>query len=717
MLRSHIAMMSITCAIKELLQNSVDAGATKVVISLNLFTWSMSVVDNGCGIAKPDFPYIGCLNHTSKITKLEDLETIFTYGFRGEALYNIQKVSKVQIISKTASAAECWSRLENGRIELTDSNMVLKDPGTKVIVRDFFYNLPVRRKIHRNRQVSAIYHDLRNAVFEVLIMFPNLDIKVTTAGQKNVFSTFLHSVPKDSSICRTERLVHRFNDVFGTKIQTVDVTNASANYKEYSVEGIISTLYLPTKDYQFIFINGRRLIDPELLRSIDAALTVAKFNCMQNFTSRHSFSDVTRLCEGNPVIILNAKCPSAVTDLLQSSSKEVFCSAQAKILSSLIHKILICYFAAEDKNPIQPGKGLSTQNNSMNSIISETYQIPSKHSFSESLMPQKRIRRCLNGLISPKLKITLNSALPVKKSKVDILNRVGKAKRNLLKTNYASLELISKMQPSTLTEKNIVRFNPSTLKIERAQLFKGRVINQIDKKFILLRTTETLMEKNFVLLLIDQHAADERIKLEEMLIEYIFHSVGTTSTCGISFDITFEVADSDGQLFDKYMGQFQIWGISLTVKYIGKNMATIHVKSLPKELEERAKSQEGFVKRTLLQHLYELMTLKKSPVEHPNHQGENLERGSFKWWRYLNSVPTALLDTLKSRACRSAIMFGDDLTHDECVLLVASLAKCHKPFECAHGRPSIIPLAEMKNDWSPSTSLDYSAYKDYNLDS
>ncbi|CAI4852188.1 CIC_collapsed_G0055430.mRNA.1.CDS.1 [Saccharomyces cerevisiae] len=87
----------------------------------------------------------------------------------------------------------------------------------------------------------------------------------------------------------------------------------------------------------------------------------------------------------------------------------------------------------------------------------------------------------------------------------------------------------------------------------------------------------------------------------------------------------------------------------------------------------------------LLQHAHDLKDFKKLPMD-LSHFENYTSVDKLYWWKYSSCVPTVFHEILNSKACRSAVMFGDELTRQECIILISKLSRCHNPFECAHGK-------------------------------
>lgn len=285
---------------------------------------------------------------------------------------------------------------------------------------------------------------------------------------------------------------------------------------------------------------------------------------------------------------------------------------------------------------------------------------------------------------------------------------------------------------------------PSNLsgKLSREGLKNAEVVAQVDKKFILVKmgvkshspaSEDGDHNDRQLLVLIDQHAADERCRIEGLLAELcrapstdasVSSDLGYTSqilSTSLSKHITFQVPPYEQRLFRLHAGHFAKWGILYDI-FGGPEQPPLHgsegehrvvIKSLPPGIVERCKVEK--------KHLIELLrgevwkreekgsvrwttSAKASPrtsqpVETPkSDEGEDGSIAEHSWLSRIGDCPRGILDMLNSRSCRSAIMFNDQLSREECQTLVSRLAKCAFPFQCAHGRPCMIPLVDLGTD-------------------
>ena len=246
--------------IKELLENAIDSGATAITVEIqNGGVTYMRVSDNGCGIEPDDLPVAIRRHATSKIKNAEDLDAILTLGFRGEALAAIASVSDMRIISKTKNA-QTGAMLEASGGNILGVTERAAADGTTVIVENLFANVPARRKflkkdITESMAVSAVVEKIAlskpNIRFKLII---DGNAKLETIGDGNIKNT-IYSV---------------FGRDFATKL-----IETSLEVEGVFVKGFIgrSDNVRPNRNYQNFFINGRYVKSRTACAAIEQAYT------------------------------------------------------------------------------------------------------------------------------------------------------------------------------------------------------------------------------------------------------------------------------------------------------------------------------------------------------------------------------------------------------------------------------------------------------------
>ena len=246
--------------LKELIENSIDSGADSIVAEIKRGGVALiRVSDNGCGMDKEDLPVAIKRHATSKIRAREDLESIMTLGFRGEALAAISSVSQVTIITKTAEA-ECGHMLVSEGGKILDISEVGCSGGTTVVVENLFFNVPARRKFLKKDSTEAM--NCAALVEKVALSRPDISIQLLVDGEER-FKT-----PGDGDLLNSIYAV--YGKDFASKLIKADgVANG------IHVHGYVgrSDNVRKNRNYQNIFINGRYVKSLTAMAAIEKAYT------------------------------------------------------------------------------------------------------------------------------------------------------------------------------------------------------------------------------------------------------------------------------------------------------------------------------------------------------------------------------------------------------------------------------------------------------------
>ncbi len=245
---------------KELIENSIDSGASEIVAEIKRGGVALiRVSDNGCGIEKDDLPISIKRHATSKIKTRDDLDGIVTLGFRGEALAAISSVSVMTVITKTANAPVGSMLIAEGGV-VTDVSEVGAADGTTVVVENLFYNVPARRKFLKKDSTEAM--NVAALVEKVALSRPDISIQLLVDGVQR-FKT-----PGNGSLMDTVYAV--FGKDFSDKlIKAYGVANG------ITVSGYIgrSDNTRKNRNLQNVFINGRYVKSLTAMAAIEKAYT------------------------------------------------------------------------------------------------------------------------------------------------------------------------------------------------------------------------------------------------------------------------------------------------------------------------------------------------------------------------------------------------------------------------------------------------------------
>ena len=247
-----------TSVVKELVENSIDAGATDITVEIkNGGTTFMRVTDNGCGFEKADIPTAFLRHATSKIKTGADLDAIYTLGFRGEALASICAVSRVTLITRTENDEFGYHYRIDGGEEVTfeESGCAL---GTTFIVEDLFYNTPARKKFLKSAQTEGSY--IADMVEKLALSHPNVSFKFIQNNQ-----TKLHTSGNGNI---KDLIYHVFGRDISSAVLPVHIEN-----EFFKVEGYIGkpVINRGNRNFEIYFINGRYVKSQLLSKAIEEA--------------------------------------------------------------------------------------------------------------------------------------------------------------------------------------------------------------------------------------------------------------------------------------------------------------------------------------------------------------------------------------------------------------------------------------------------------------
>lgn len=260
--------------VKELLENAVDAKATAVTVEIRDGGISfIRVTDNGCGIPREELPLAFLRHSTSKIQSVEDLFTISSLGFRGEALSSIAAVSQVEVITKTAGSLTGTRYQIEGGLE-TGCEEIGSPDGTTFIVRNLFYNTPVRKKFLKTAATEGAH--VADLVEKIALSHPEISIRFIQNNQNKLHTSGNHNV-KD--------IIYT---VFGREIAAsllpVDKAGEAVSVKGFIGKPVIAR---NNRNFENYFINGRYIKSGIICRAIEEAYKPYMMQHKYPFTLLH----------------------------------------------------------------------------------------------------------------------------------------------------------------------------------------------------------------------------------------------------------------------------------------------------------------------------------------------------------------------------------------------------------------------------------------------
>jgi len=589
--------------VKELVENSLDAGASEIIVVVeNGGKDLIRVIDNGLGMSADDAMLAMERHATSKIRTVEDIIHIGSLGFRGEALPSIASVSNLHLLTKT-NAEEMATIIEIMSGKLVNVGKTSANTGTVITVRNLFKSLPARRKFLKTPQVELRYV-LKYLHYQAII-YPHVGFKLIVDNREKL--NYISCEDRDK----------RMAEVFGSGFFEDDVISVSNSRENYSVNGYIFGLedrHDKLIDAQYTFVNGRYISDKTVRHSIKAAY--------------EPFIQKSRAWQKGkvPPYILFLTIPAEQIDVNVHPAKLEVRFREHNLVHSMVFETLT--------------KALRKY---------EEEKFASARQRFQSDYPQPRVS-------------SLERDIFVSNVEVPRYSEYKKEFANLYQQDLFKLEAESR--PTS-----IPIYNPAKEDSEVQEIFADQPNDKIKYDILLkneedyinpwqLHNTYIFIQVEDGLVVIDQHAAHERIIYEKL----IHRSQGAPAT-----------------------RQKLIIPLVIDIPpYIATDIKELVEENL--ELLE----QIGFV---LKKFSGDSLVIEEIPAELGDFQGGQVFIEILKQLETELAVSTDFRDGLaKSIACKAAIKARHKLSRKEMLALINDLFACSVPYFCPHGRPLILKM-------------------------
>ncbi|XP_019054912.1 PREDICTED: DNA mismatch repair protein MLH3 isoform X2 [Nelumbo nucifera] len=311
-LRSSVILFDLTRVVEELIFNSLDAGATKITVSIGVGTSYVKVEDDGSGITRDGLVLLGERNATSKLPSLAEIDvSMGSYGFQGEALGSLSDISLLEIITKARGRPSGYRKVIKGckclYLGLDESR---QDVGTTVIVRDLFYNQPVRRK-YMHSSPKKVLHSVKKCVLRIALVHPQVFFKVIDIESEDEL------LCTHSSLSPLSLLLNSFGSEISSCLHKLNFSQGVLKLSGYlSGLGEICS----TKAYQYVYINSRFICKGPIHKLLKDVAD--SYMCLDLWKgSSGSQNGKRNRPQTYPTYILNFCCPRSSYDLTFEPSK------------------------------------------------------------------------------------------------------------------------------------------------------------------------------------------------------------------------------------------------------------------------------------------------------------------------------------------------------------------------------------------------------------
>lgn len=630
--------------VKELVENALDAGADKIEVTIFAGgTEYIRVTDNGCGMGEADAKMAVLRHATSKLTKAEDLLSLNTLGFRGEALPSIASVSNFTLLTRPQSEEFATSvHIDGG--ENTEVTASGGSTGTTVIVENLFFNVPARRKFLKTVSTEGRY--ISELLTRLALSRPDVRFKLVN-NDKEVLST-----PGDGD------LEHAIRALYGKNVAE-NLLEVSLNDPKVRVSGFIGkpTLLKGTRQWQTFFVNGRCIGSKMLSKAMDHAYQ----------------SQIPK--SGFPFAVINITVDTASVDVnVHPQKSEIKFSDD-----SLIYKAM--YKALTDALT-KPMSAQKTQVTLLPDSELNVFVKPQPQAVSAPVTP------------APQVKPAYQPPQPVFKSGAE---QIFKTPERNEEQPAAEELLVNEQQPVPTVKKEQAEqqamwqpfddFNKTSATVSYSKGYQEPVlevhearsefakpqpteaapvpnretiaftdtdsgmdtiwpIGQVDKTFIIAQSETTLY-------LIDQHAAHERILYDKLVASH-----EQIPSQQLLMPLYVDMAADDIALIEEHRDEF----LALGVDAASAGESLLRVSSLPADI--KADAAEDFIN-----------AISKMLREMRNVNGSDLRQ-----------------EVLHMTACKAAIKAGQLLNMRQMRQLIIDLCNTTHPFTCPHGRPCMIEI-------------------------
>lgn len=605
--------------VKELVENAIDAGSTAITVEIKEGGISfIRITDNGCGIERDQVAVAFYRHSTSKIRSAEDLLTVKSLGFRGEALSSISAVARVELITKTYDELTGTRYVIEGSKELSNEEIGAPD-GTTFIVKDLFYNVPARRKFLKTAQTEGSY--ISDMVEKLALSHPDISFKFINNNQ-----TKLHTSGNGN---RKDIIYH----IFGREISS-SLLEVKHECEYFKVEGFIGKPVITrgNRNYENYFINGRYVKSNILSRAIEEAY--------KSFLMQHQYPFTVLYFTFFSELDVNVH-PTKM-ELRFDNNNEIYVELCDTIYAILSHKEMIPEVPV-DSTPA-PKK-----------IVHE-YKEP---------IPEPFEKRRINEVRAAESRSVYGQSV-TSAAKAPAVNEQLTDNTSKLQTAKASASAL------VAGTGNSVELAPETsTAYEPAQVVTGtqQTLGDYDKVFLTesskkqfsiigqLFKTYWLIEFEDKLYIIDQHAAHEKVLYEKTMAR-LANKDFTSQRISPPIVMTLDARESE--MLGKYRPQIEQFGYEVEhfggkeymISAIPDNLFNIDMKDLFIEMLDDFSNATG------------------------------------------RQTPDIITEKVASMSCKAAVKGNDKLTLPEINKLIDELLSLDNPYNCPHGRPTIISMSK-----------------------
>lgn len=645
--------------VKELVENAVDAKATAITIEIKDGGISfIRITDNGQGIPQEQVPKAFLRHATSKLTQIEDLLTISSLGFRGEALSSIAAVAQVELITKTAS------ELSGTRYQIEGSKEIGLEEigapqGTTFLVRNLFFNTPARRKFLKSAQTEASY--ISTLVERLALSHPDISFQLIVNNQPK-----LHT----NGNTQIKDIIYH---IFGRDI-AAGVLPLRAQCELFSAEGFIGKPFISrgNRNFEMYFINGRYIKSTLITKCIEDAYKSYLMKHQYPFTALHIQMDSD---------LIDVNVHPAKMEIRFRQSERIYEQLSAAIRDALEQKDLIQEVPPVKESVLTKPVTKSVERSpepfekkrleaiaasvKKDSPYERKYtakqQNPEQDVASLNMQDAKQ-QASVSDIQSLQQHITQSNTQDAKQQTTPSdIQDVQQEEAQPDIQNAQPETVPSGTQDATMANMHNMQQSYEQLTIAESGAYHADFIQEAKRRNYTmigqLFDTYWLVQVENELFIIDQHAAHEKVLYEKMMRQFADREFTSQQ---ISPPVIITMTMQEQELFQKYEDQFQKAGFEVN-PFGGREYAVCAVPANLYNLNQK----ELFL--------------------------EMLDRLSLEIGK---STPDLILEKIASMSCKAAVKGSQRLSAQEAEHLLADLLELENPYHCPHGRPTIIAMSK-----------------------
>ena len=642
--------------VKELVENAIDSGATAVTVEIKGGGIDMiRVTDNGSGIEKSQIRKAFKRHATSKLTCIDDLYTIHSLGFRGEALSSISSVAQVDMITKTSDDLTGTRYTINGGEEISFEEIGAPD-GTSLIVRNLFYNTPARKKFLKTPQTEGSY--IGDVMEHLALDNPTVSFHYIN-NKEDKFSTTGNGDLKE--------IIYR---IYGRDI-SVSLVPINVSGNGYTLEGYLGepSINRSNRNFEICFVNGRYVKDKVMSKALEEGY--------KQYLMMHKF----------PFAVLHLRLDPAMVDVNVHPAKlEVRFGNQPALYDFIrtnventlrSHEMIPDALLGEDEpvkkntenveNALKQGAEAKAADVKTAEIISD-FEDADKNAQQKDDKPQKyiapqpfeKVRFEENRLKEDEP--VFATGIKAEPIKIEDSNKSAVWTRIFGDSDGSKAKEAEKPSPIIKQDEAVIVEKPVQLNLfdekvlTRENVKEYEIIGQIFGTYWIIGFKDKIF-------LMDQHAAHEKVNYERMMKRY---KSGEQLSQMVNPPVIISLSAAEEELFLKYRKYFEKLGFNIE-NFGGHEYA---MRAIPVDLFGCENEKEMFI--------------------------EILDELSHE--TSLDRTPDVINYKIASMACKASVKGNTRMSRTELEALLDELLTLENPYNCPHGRPTIISMSKYEID-------------------